>query len=302
MDLKGVDLNLLVVLDALLEQRGVTRAGAVVGLSQLAMSAALARLRKLFNDPLFVRSGAEMKPTSRALELATPVRQIMDMLRGEILQRSHFDPESSERRFVVLTPDIGEMNFVPALLQRLAAAAPRASLVTLARAAPAAGEALEAGTADLALGYFPDLQKPGFLQQRLFANPVVCLVRRGHPCGPRLSMAEYLAAAHAVVRPDGREHVFDRYMQQKRVKRRVLVELSHFFSLLPVIEGSDLIATVPRDMAEVCVRYGAVRIVEPPLRAPTIAVHQTWHQRFHKDPANVWLRSMIHQLFANRAG
>ena len=69
-----------------------------------------------------------------------------------------------------------------------------------------------------------------------------------------------------------------------------------------VIEGSDLIATVPRDMAEVCVRYGAVRIVEPPLRAPTIAVHQTWHQRFHKDPANVWLRSMIHQLFANRAG
>jgi DNA-binding transcriptional LysR family regulator len=94
--------------------------------------------------------------------------------------------------------------------------------------------------------------------------------------------------------------VFDEYMQRKRMKRRVLVELSNFFSLLPVIEGSDLIATVPLDMAKVCLRYGDVRIVEPPLRAPTIPVHQTWHQRFHKDPANVWLRGLLQRLFARR--
>jgi DNA-binding transcriptional LysR family regulator len=298
MDLKSLDLNLLVVLDSMIEHRSVTRAGTAVGLSQPAMSAALSRLRRLFDDSLFVRSGAEMKPTSRALELAVPVRQVMDTVRDQILQRSRFEL-GAERRFVVLTPDLGEINFVPAMLRQLATVAPRARLATLARAPTAAAEALESGAADLALGYFPDLQKPGFVQQKLFDNSVVCLVRRGHPCaGPRFALDEYLAAGHAVVKPDGREHVFDRFLHRRRVNRRVVVELSHFFSLLPVIEASDLVATVPRDMAEVCLRYGDVRIVAPPLRAPAIPVHQIWHERVHKDPANVWLRSMIYELFA----
>jgi DNA-binding transcriptional LysR family regulator len=303
MDLKALDLNLLVVLDSMIEHRSVTRAGAAVGLSQPAMSAALSRLRRLFDDSLFVRSGAEMKPTSRALELAAPVRQVMDTVRGQILQRSRFEPGGAERRFVVLTPDLGEINFVPAMLRQLAKLAPRARLATLARAPKAAAEALESGAADLALGYFPDLHKPGFVQQKLFDNSVVCLVRRGHPCaGPRFALDEYLAAGHAVVKPDGREHVFDQFLHRRRVRRRVVLELSHFFSLLPVIEASDLVATVPRDMAEVCLRYGDVRIVAPPLRAPAIPIHQTWHERVHKDPANVWLRGMIHELFAKPSG
>jgi len=298
--LKAMDLNLLVLLDAMLEHRGVTRAAAAVGLSQPAMSAALTRLRRIFNDPLFVRSGSEMQPTSRALELALPVRQVMDTVRGEILQRSRFEPHAAERRFVLLTPDLGEIQFVPALLRQLAQVAPGARLATLARAPQAAAEALASGAADLALGYFPDLHKVGFMQQKLFDNGVVCLVRRGHPCtASRLTLPAYLAASHAVVKPDGREHVFDQYLQRKRIERHVVVELSHFFSLLPVIESSDLIATVPRDMAEVCLRYGEVCIVDAPLRAPAIPIHQTWHERVHRDPANVWLRGIIHALFAS---
>jgi DNA-binding transcriptional LysR family regulator len=298
MDFKAIDLNLLVVFDAMLARRSVTRAGEAVGLSQPAMSAAVARLRALFDDPLFVRSGPEMKPTPRALELAAPVRRVIDTVRTEILQRPGFDPATTERSFSILTPDIGEINFLPRLLARFAKEAPSAHLRTVAKPRPAAAEALETGAADLAVGYFPDLQKPGFFQQKLFDNPHVCIVRRGHPTiGPRLTLKEYLAASHAVVRPDGREHVFEQFIQQRGLQRRVAVELSHFMSLLPVIEGSDLVATVPRDLADVCLRYGRLRAVEPPIRSPVIAVHQFWHARFHKDPAIVWLRGVVQSLF-----
>jgi DNA-binding transcriptional LysR family regulator len=298
MDLKAVDLNLLVVFDAMIEQRSVTRAGEAIGLSQPAMSAAVARLRGLFSDPLFVRTGPEMKPTPLALTLAGPVRRVIELVRGEILQRSAFDPVRTERSFNIVTPDIGEINFVPQLLTRFGQEAPSARLCTLGRPRVAAAEALEAGAADLAIGYFPDLHKAGFFQQKLFDNPHVCIVRTGHPSvGAKLSLKAWLAASHAVVRPDGREHVFEQFLQQRGLQRRVLVELSHFMSLLAVVEASDLIATVPRDLADVCRRYAGVRIVETPLKAPVIAVHQFWHRRFHKDPANVWLRGLVQSLF-----
>src|ERR1700744_5164190 len=124
--LKALDLNLLVALDALLEHRSVSRAAAAVGLSQPAMSAALLRLRHVFGDSLFVRSGGEMKPTTRALELAAPLRRVMDTVRGEIMRSARFDPSVADRRFVLLTPDLGEAHFVPALLRKLAQLAPAA--------------------------------------------------------------------------------------------------------------------------------------------------------------------------------
>jgi DNA-binding transcriptional LysR family regulator len=303
MDVRSVDLNLLVVFDAMVEHRSVTRAAEAVGLSQPAMSAAVARLRALFDDPLFVRTGPEMKPTTRAVELAAPVRRVMQAVRGEILQRSGFDPATTERVFTLITPDIGEINFVPRLLARFAEVAPAARLRTIARPRPAAAEALESGAADLAVGYFPDLHKAGFFQQKLFDNPHVCIVRRGHPTiGARMTLRQYLGASHAVVRPDGREHVFEQFIQQRGLQRRVLLELSHFMSLLPVIEGSDLVATVPRDLADVCLRHARVRIVETPIKSPVIAVHQFCHRRFHKDPANVWLRQVVQSLFTGHPG
>ena len=303
MDLRTIDLNLLVVFDAMMDCRSVTRAGETVGLSQPAMSAAVARLRALFDDPLFVRSGAEMKPTPRALELAEPIKRVTEMIRGEVLQRSGFVPASTDRPFTIVTPDIGEIHFLPRLLARLAQEAPSAQLRTIARPRLAAAEALESGAAALAIGYFPDLQKAGFYQQKLFDNPHVCIVRRGHPTvGPGMTLDEYLAASHAVVRPDGREHVFEQYLQERGLQRKVRVEMSHFMSLLPVIENSDLVAAVPRDLADVCSRYTDLHILDIPIEAPVIAVHQFWHARFHKDPANVWLRGVVRSLFSEDGG
>ncbi|MEO6017098.1 MAG: LysR family transcriptional regulator [Polaromonas sp.] len=302
MDIRSVDLNLLVVFDAMVEHRSVTRAAEALNLSQPAMSAAVARLRGIFDDPLFVRAGSEMRPTPRAAELAGPVHRVVDTVKTEILQRNVFDPASSDRTFTLVTPDIGEVNFVPRILSRLADEAPNTNIKTLAMPRHAASDSLESGAAELALGYFPDLQKAGFFQQKLFRNSHVCMVRSDHPLiGTTMTLAQFLALSHAVVQPDGREHVFEQYLHKRGLKRRVLVEISHFMSLLPIVEASDLVATVPRDVAEFCVRHGKVRIVETPMKAPVIDVYQFWHRRFHKDPAHIWLRSAVHALFRQPA-
>ena len=301
MDLRAVDLNLLVVFAALAEKRSVTRAAETLGLSQPATSAALARLRTLLDDPLFVKAGLEMRPTPRAAQLVAPVRRVLDMVKEEVLQARAFDPATTERSFTVLTPDIGEINFLPRVLAHLAAAAPQANLKALSMPPLAAADALESGAADLAVGYFPDLHKPGFFQQRLFRNEHVCIVRRDHPTiGKTLSLRQFLAASHAVVRPDGREHVFERFLQDKGLKRRVRLEVSHFMSLLPIVSSSDLLATVPRDMAHVCVRHADIRMLETPMKSPVIDVHQFWHRRAHKDMAHAWFRGVVHGLFGER--
>jgi DNA-binding transcriptional LysR family regulator len=298
MDIRSVDLNLLVAFDSMVEHRSVTRAAEALGLSQPAMSAAVARLRVLFGDPLFVKTGREMRATPRANELAAPVRRIMDTLKTEILQSQAFDPQASTRTFTIITPDIGEINFLPSVLSRMATHAPNANLRTLSMPRHATQEALESGGADLAVGYFPDLHKAGFYQQRLFRNELVCIVRKDHPTLKKtITLKAYLAASHAVVRPEGREHVFEQFLHGRDLRRRVVVEIAHFMSLLPILTSTDLVATVPRDLADVCVRHAPIRILPCPIKAPAIEVHQFWHQRFHKEPANVWLRGVIHDLF-----
>ncbi|MEO8524344.1 MAG: LysR family transcriptional regulator [Caldimonas sp.] len=298
MDIRSVDLNLLVVFDAMVEHRSVTRAAEAIGLSQPAMSAAVGRLRTLFGDPLFMRSGAEMQPTPRATALAAAVRRVIGTVKSEILQTPRFEPSSAERLFTIIAPDIAEIKLLPQVLDRFATQAPMARLRTLSMPRHAAGESLESGAAELAVGYFPDLHKAGFYQQQLFATSLICMVRRGHPTiGTRLTLKQYLAASHVLVRPEGREHVFDQFLQQHGLKRRVVLEVSHYMSLLPIIERSDLVATVPLDLAEVCVRHAAIRTVPTPIKSPPIKVHQFWHARFHKDPANVWLRGVLHSLF-----
>lgn len=298
MDIRALDLNLLVVFDAMVEHRNVTRAAEAIGLSQPAMSAAVGRLRTLFDDPLFVKTGAHMRPTPRAAQLAPSVRQVIATIKADILQAQTFNPLEAQRTFTIVAPDIAEIKLLPKLLACFAEQAPRANLRTLAMPRHAAAEVLESGEAELAVGYFPDLRKAGFYQQKLFSAGLACVVRRDHPTiGATLSLKQYLAASHALVRPEGREHVFDQALQQRGLKRRVVLEISHYMSLLPVIESTDLVATVPQDLAELFVSHAAVRMLPAPVISPPVEVMQFWHSRFHKDPGNVWLRGVLHTLF-----
>lgn len=299
MDIRSVDLNLLVVFDALARQRSVNRAAEALGLSQPATSAALARLRALFDDALFVRTGARMEPTPRAAELAPLVHEVVESIRTRILQQAPFEPASADRRFTLLTPDIGEVAFLPSVLRRLQLEAPQVRLQTRSMPPKAAAEALASGEAELAVGFFPDLQKAGFFQQALFRTSYTCIVAAGHEAvGDRLTRKQYLEARHVVVRPDGREHMLDRFLEEKGWQRKVTLELSHFMSLLAILPGSDLVATVPDDIATVLARHIAIRRVELPLRPPRADVQLLWHRRMQHDPANRWLRGVFHA--ANR--
>jgi DNA-binding transcriptional LysR family regulator len=297
MDIRGVDLNLLVIFDAMARLRSVNRTAEAVGLSQPATSAALARLRALFDDPLFVRAGAQMEPTPRALELAPAVQRVVQAIQSEILQEPGFDPATSQRSFTILTPDIGEVAFLPGVLRRLRQEAPQVRLHAVAKPRTAAGQALEAGEADLAVGFFPDLQKAGYFQQALFTTSYACIAcARNKAVGARLTLKQYLASRHIVVRPDGREHLLDRFLDDKGWNRHVTLELSHFMSLIALLPGSDLIATVPQDIATVASRLVPIRQVELPFRPPRIQVQQFWHRRMQNDPANRWLRGLFHQV------
>jgi len=297
MDIRTVDLNLLVVFDAMARHCSVGRAGEALGLSQPATSAALARLRTVFDDALFVRAGTQMKPTPRAMELAPAVHRVVETINAEILQKASFDPARAERTFTILTPDIGEVAFLPGVLRRLRQEAPQVRLRATARTRFAAAEALESGEADLAVGFFPDLHKAGFFQQALFKTSYACVTcAHAGPAVERMTQRQYLAARHVVVRPDGREHLLDRVLDDKGWQRHVTLELSHFMSLLSLLPGTDLVATVPEDIATVMERHIAIRRIALPFQAPVIDVQQFWHRRMQHDPANRWLRGLFHEV------
>lgn len=301
MDIRSVDLNLLVIFDAMCRHRSVNKAAEAVGLSQPATSAALARLRTLLDDALFVRTGGRMEPTPRAVELAASVHKVMDIVNADILKKTRFDPLHAQRSFTLITPDIGEVAFLPGVLRRLRLEAPQVQLKALAMPRKVAAEALENGEADLAVGFFPDLQKAGFFQQGLFRTSYTCIACAANQAMPdRVTLKQYLAARHIVVRPDGREHMFDRFMEAKGWLRHVTLELSHFMSLLALLPGSDLIATVPDDIATVLTRHVRVKTVQLPFNPPQIHVQQFWHRRVQEDAANRWLREMVYTV--NRRG
>lgn len=297
MDIRSVDLNLLVLFDAMARLRSVSRAAEAIGLSQPATSAALARLRTTFDDDLFVRAGAQMEPTPRAQALGPAVQRVVQAIQSEILQPAGFDPASAERSFTLLTPDIGEVAFLPGVLRRLRQEAPLVRLRALSMPRTAAAQALEAGEADLAVGFFPDLQKAGYFRQALFRTSYTCIACAHNPAAPaRMTARQYLAARHIVVRPDGREHMLDRFLEDKGWHRHVTLELSHFMSLLSLLPGSDLVATVPDDISTVVQRHIAVKTIELPFKPPQLQVQQYWHRRMQNDASNRWLRGLFYEV------
>ncbi|KAF1018723.1 MAG: PCP degradation transcriptional activation protein [Paracidovorax wautersii] len=303
MDIRSVDLNLLVLFDAMARLHSVNRASEALGLSQSATSGALARLRETFGDPLFVRTGSRMLPTPRAQQLAPVVHRVVQAIQSEILQPPTFEPARAERSFTILTPDIGEVAFLPGVLRHLRQHAPGIRLHALSRSRAEAADALEKGDAELAVGFFPDLQKAGYYQQALFMSGYTCITAADNDTiGPAPTLRQYLAAHHVVVRPDGREHLLDRFLEDKGWHRHITLELSHFMSLLALLPGSDLVATVPRDIATVVARHLPLREVALPFRPPQLRIQQYWHRRMQNDPANRWLRGLFYDVNRREAG
>ncbi|WP_186239371.1 LysR family transcriptional regulator [Burkholderia gladioli] len=295
-----LDLNLIPYLVALDETRNVSRAGDLLGVSQPRVSAALGRLREHFGDPLFVRTSRGMEPTPRALALVPAARDALAQIRRGLVAPHDFDPATDTSTFSIALSDVGEIVFLPRLLQELARRAPRANLRSVSLPHAEIERGLEAGSVDLAVGYFPDLGGSNFFQQRLFTHRFICLMRRGHPlAGKPLTLEQLLACGHAVVRAEGRsQEILEQHLAKARLQRRAVLETPHFMSLPFILGRTDLIATVPHAIGYAYVaEHASITLVEPPLPLPRFDLRQHWHRKYHNDPRTAWLRGMVADLF-----
>lgn len=298
--MRDLDLNLLRVLVALHEQRSVSAAAIKLQKSQPSVSAALAKLRAFFADPLFIRSGNRMQPTPRAAEIMGPVSEVLSRIGMEIVAAPLFDPALTRQPVALALSDVGEVVFLPALIAELRRCAPHASVRSVSLPPDDVAAGLEDGSIDLALGYFPNLKRHNFFQQALFSDSFTCLIRADHPVRTaRLSLAQFLELEHAVVRAESRtEEVIERFLVRRRITRRVVLTTPHFASIPPIVERSDLIVTVPEPLARYFTTIsGRIRCVRPPFDAPRIDLKQFWHRKFHSDARNAWLRNLVCRLF-----
>jgi DNA-binding transcriptional LysR family regulator len=295
-----LDLNLLRVLVAIDDKRSVSTAAIKLNRSQPSVSAALGKLRTFFADPLFIRSGNTMQPTPRVVEIMGPVRDVLSRIGMEIVAAPTFEPASSHQPIVLALSDVGEVVFLPAILKLLRRVAPATSLRSVSLPAEEVASGLEAGTIDLALGYFPNLKRHNFFQQVLFSDSFTCLIRADHPVkSTRLSQKQFLQLDHAVVRAESRtEEVIERFLARRRIHRRVTLTTPHFASVPPIVEQSDLVVTVPVPLARYFSSISAgIRVVRPPFDPPRIDLKQIWHRKFHHDARNRWLRTLMCGLF-----
>lgn len=299
MDLEKIDLNLLVVFKHLLAERSVSRAAQALDLSQPAVSNALARLRKLLGDELFLRTPAGMVPTPFAEQLAESVTYALGMIHAALNQRSAFDPEHSERSFVISMTDIGEIYFLPLLMNVMRTEAPGVSITTH-RNAGNLREEMEAGKVDLAIGLLPIL-KSGFFQRRLFAQRYVCLMRKGHRLDrKKITLADFSAAEHLVVVSAGTGHgQVDELLKRKGIARRIALTVPHFVAVGHILQATELVSTVPERFAERMVEPFNLVAVPHPVDLPQVAINVFWHAKYHKDPGNQWLRGVLFGQFSS---
>ncbi|MGV3570109.1 MAG: LysR family transcriptional regulator [Ramlibacter sp.] len=304
MELKDVDLNLLVVFNELLTERRVSSVATKLGLSQPAVSNILNRLRKLLGDELFLRTSRGMEPTPYALQLAEPIAYALSTIHGALNERTMFDAGSSTRCFTLALSDIGEVNFLPRLIDRLNVLAPYVSVSTLRSRREDLAEAMETGYVDLAMGTISQLPA-GFFQRRLFQQRYVCMFRRGHPLDKgTITLEEYCAAQHLLVMPPGSAHAqVNEYIDSRGIKRNVRVTLPNYTPVGHILgSGSNnLVATVPESFAARCVEPFGLSYVEHPFHVPQIGVNIFWHAKFHRESGNKWLRQVLVELFADEA-
>lgn len=299
MELNQIDLNLLVVFQQLMIERRVSRVAENLGLTQPAVSNSLAKMRRLFNDELFLRTPAGMVPTPLAEQLGESIGYALAMIHSGLNQQTQFDATSAKLAMTIGMTDIGEIVFLPTLIERLSREAPGVTLSTVRNAAVNLRDDMESGKVDLAIGLLPQL-KAGFFQRQLFRQRYVCLFRRGHrAASKKLSLAEFGAAEHLVVVSAGTGHgAVDDLLKRSGIDRIVRLTVPHFVGVGHILQNTNLVATVPERLAQHLAEPFGLTYAPHPVRLPEIAINVFWHAKAHRSMANQWLRGLIFELFA----
>lgn len=295
MDIRQQDIGLLLALDVLLEEQNVTRAAERLGLSQPAMSAQLARLRDLFGDPLLVQSGKRMIPTVRAAEIRQPLNRAIADLRATIRETKTFDPATSERTFRILSTDYLHRAVASDILQDIAQVAPHVRIAMIPLDTRRSWEVLERGDAEL-LVTSDRLTPQDAKARKLFNESFVFVQRKRHPRGNHApDLAEFCAWNHVLVSPEGGGFVgaIDESLSRLGHHRRVVVSLPSFLLALPIVSTTDLVAVLPKRLANMMA--GSMDVFPLPFEAPDFNVMISWHARHHRDHGHQWIREIIIQ-------
>ncbi|MBK9022180.1 MAG: LysR family transcriptional regulator [Sulfuritalea sp.] len=297
--METIDFRLLMVFDAIYKTRSVTAAADALDLGQPAVSVALAKLRHHFGNPLFVRTSNGMEPTPFSEGLVQPVREVLAAVEKVLGHRGEFDPATSDRNFRICMTDISQLVLLPRLWETLRETAPGIRIEIVPMSDDTA-RLLESGEADLAVGFLPQLEA-GFHQQPLFVQSFVCMVARDHPrIGDSLDLARFEAEDHAVISSSGAAPtLLEREIARQGIKRRIALKIPSFLGAAFVIEHTDLLLTVPQRLGEVLQGRGAFRFLPVPFPLPEYEVKQHWHERYHHDEGNRWLRRLVSHLLSD---
>lgn len=291
-DFNRIDLNLLKLFDALLKERSVTRAGQKLGLSQPAASRGLARLRRLFNDQLMVRTSQGLELTPRAAALSESVARLLENARS-IVAPSIFEPSAASGRFTIATTDHITLLLIPTLLSKLGQLAPGLDLEI---SAPLGNnvELVTQGDVDLAIGVYDNLPAR-FHRRSLYDEDLVCVVRRDHPVlTEQWTLERFVSLSHisVIITGYGRNAV-DEALAQQGLSRRVAVRLPHFLAAPMLVAKSDMVLSLPRRLAHRIAISIPVEVLEIPLEIESFSPSMIWHERWHDDSAHIWLRKLI---------
>lgn len=297
MNLRAVDLNLLVALQALLTERSVTRAAKACGLTQPAMSNALARLRDVLGDPLLVRTPGGMQPTPRAESLQAPLASALGQIEAEVLKTKAFAPETCDLTFRVATQDYEQLVLLPALTARLAKIAPKVRLEFSTPRDRLPVDDLASGRIDLMIGVQTE-SHAGLFRAELLEDKFLCVMHEKHPeAKARLTLARFAALEHLLISPyGGMSGYVDEALAAYGLERSVKIAVPHFALAPFVLLDSPYVLTLPQRTAELFARHLPLKLVKPPLEIPGFTEHLHWHERTNKDPAHKWFRSLLLSL------
>lgn len=297
------DLNLLPIFVALIEERSVTRAAARVGMTQPALSNALARLRTMLQDPLFVRERYGLQPTTVALELGPVIAEALARLDDAVLGQQAFSPEDAERLFTIAPNGYVEFVLVPALVAKLEAVAPGIKL----RLTPYGNDLVEtgvvSGTTALVLGRIND-PPDNLVVQHVMDEGLACVVRAGHPdIGDVITREQFERMKHVSIVPPGRMRAgLFQVLAQQQVKRDVAISVTNFFAVAEIVEVTDYCATLPVLICHRLAHNPRLKVLPAPVDLGTFPVEMAWHVRYRHDPAHRWLRSLIAEVAAELKG
>lgn len=296
-----LDLDWLSVFVEVYKTQSVSRAALALGLEQASASIVLNKLRRHFDDPLFSRTSAGMEPTPRAQQIYPDVVVALlhlDTARGA---SAAFLPQQAKREFRICMTDISEIVLLPRLINHLQKTAP-GLIVEAEKITPESRRRMEAGDADLAVGFTPDLEA-GFYQQALFAQDFVCLASSNHPrIGSKLTRKAFSAEGHILVKSSGTGHtIVEKVLAQSGVERRIVLRVQSFLGVARIVAQTEFLVIVPRQLGNALAQQESVKILEPPVPLPTYKVKQHWHERYNADAGNIWLRQVMMALFAGKA-